>query len=45
MGWMVEYAGSGDDGFGPFLDRTCSWQVSRSSKRGSCQTRPSTPVN
>jgi hypothetical protein len=37
MGWMVEYPGGRDDGFGTFLDRTCSWKVSHSFSPTSCQ--------
>jgi hypothetical protein len=37
MGWMVEYVGSWDDGFGTFLDCTCSWKVSHSFSPISCQ--------
>ena len=35
MGRMVEYARSWDDGFGTFLDRTCSWKVSCSLEKSS----------
>ena len=37
MGWMDEYAGSWDDGFGTFLDRTCYWKVSHTFEQGSSQ--------
>jgi hypothetical protein len=39
MGWVVEYVGSWDDGFGSFLDRACTWKVSCPFEKLSCHNQ------